>query len=119
MDTKFQPPVQLSEVQAQVLMLVMFAGTPAMAADTLSSNDKAAASAEILMQRGLVNNGGGQAHITDKGMEMLDKMNIIDKQGQRTQYGEELYTKAVKLYNAESSAYESAWPLISSASQRV
>ena len=119
MDTKFQAPVQLSEVQVQTLMLVMFAPTPAAATDTLRANDKAALAAKILVQKGLVDVNQTGASLTDRGLEMLDKMNVIDKQGKRTPYGEQLFTKAVELNNTESRALESAWPLISSVSQRV
>lgn len=119
MDTKFQAPVQLSEVQAQVLMLIMFAPTPSAATDTLQSNEKAAYAGKILGGKGLIQSSIDGVSITDKGLEMLDKMNIIDKQGKRTPYGEQLFTKAVELNNAESHAFESAWPLISSVSQHV
>lgn len=119
MDTKFQPPVQLSEVQAQTLMLVMFAPTPAAATDTLQASDKAANAGQILGQKGLIASDMDGVKITEKGLEMLDKMNIIDKQGKRTPYGEQLFTKAVELNNSETHAFESAWPLISSVSQHV
>ena len=119
MDTKFQAPVQLSEVQAQILMLIMFAPTPGAATETMQSNEKAAFAGKVLGQKGLIQSSSGGIAITDKGMEMLDKMNIIDKQGKRTPYGEQLFTKAVELNNAESHAFESAWPLISSVSQHV
>lgn len=119
MDTKFQAPVQLSEVQAQVLMLIMFAPTPGTAAQTMQANEKAAYAGKVLSGKGLIEAGTGGITVTDKGLEMLDKMNIIDKQGKRTPYGEQLFTKAVELNNAESRAFESAWPLISSVSQHV
>lgn len=119
METKFQAPVQLSDVQAQVLLLVMSAPTPAAAVQTMRTSEKAALAGKILNDKGLVASSADGIAITDKGLEMLDRMNIIDKQGKRTPYGEQLFTKAVELNNTESRAFESAWPLLSLVSQRV
>ncbi|MNL07071.1 hypothetical protein D3C87_1277310 [compost metagenome] len=119
MDSKFQAPVQLSDVQLQTLMLIMFAPTPAAGADTLKANQKAHMSGQVLAQKGLIQSTGEGIQITDKGLEMLDQMNVIDKQGQRTPYGEQEFTKAVQLNNSESQTSESVFPLLSSVSQLV
>lgn len=119
MDNKFQAPVQLSDVQVQTLMLIMFAPTPGAGLDTLKTNQKAYLAGQVLSSKGLIQSTGDGIQITDKGLEMLDQMNVIDKQGQRTPYGEEEFTKAVSLNNSQSQTSESVWPLISSVSQLV
>lgn len=119
MDSKFQAPVQLSDVQVQTLMLIMFAPTPGAGADTLKANQKAQLAGQVLASKGLIQSTGDGIQITDKGLEMLDQMNVIDKQGQRTKYGEQLFTKAVELNNHESQTSEGVFPLISSVSQLV
>ena len=119
MDSKFQAPVQLSDVQVQTLMLIMFAPTPGAGTDTLNANQKAHFAGQVLSSKGLIQSTGDGIQITDKGLEMLDQMNVIDKQGQRTQYGEHLFTKAVQLNNYESQTSEGVFPLISSVSQLV
>lgn len=119
MDNKFQAPVQLSDVQVQTLMLIMFAPTPEAGTDTLKTNQKAYMAGQVLASKGLIQSTGQGIQITDKGLEMLDQMNVIDKQGQRTPYGEQEFTKAVSLNNSESQTSESVWPLINSVSQLV
>lgn len=115
MDNKFQAPLQLSDVQLQTLMLIMFAPTPTVAAQTLQTNQKANLAGQIIFSHGFAQHAHGGVEITDKGLEVLDRMNVIDKQGRRTSYGEEQFTKAVALNNAN----ESVWPLINSVSRLV
>lgn len=119
MDNKFQAPVQLSDVQVQTLMLIMFAPTPGAGLDTLKISQKAHLAGQVLSSKGLIQSTGDGIQITDKGLEMLDQMNVIDKQGQRTPYGEQQFTKAVELNNSESQTSEGVFPLISSVSQLV
>lgn len=119
MDKTFSAPNQLSDVQTQTLMLVFSSPSPVVAQSTVRSNDKTSASADALLGMGLIRQTEIGIEITDEGIAMLDAVNVVDKTGQRTPYGEEEFAKAVELTARNPQQMEGAWPLISSVLQRV
>lgn len=119
MDKTFQTSDQLSDVQTQTLMLVFSSPSPVVALSTVQANDKAAAAAQTLTSMGLIRQVEGGIEITDQGIAMLDAVNVVDKNGERTPYGEEEFAKAVELTASNPTQMECAWPLINSVSQHV
>lgn len=119
MDKTFSAPHQLSDVQTQTLMLVFSSPSPVVAQSTVHSNEKTAAAAKVLLDMGLIRQDEIGIQITEDGIAMLDAVNVVDKTGQRTPYGEEEFAKAVKLTTNGTQQTESVWPLISSVLQRV
>ncbi len=117
MDKQFSS-FNLSQVQIQVLLLLMFAPTPRVAAATVSHNDRFKVTLDFLVKSGLAQTDPGGIIITQAGQESLDRVNAIDVAGQRTPFGDELFQKAVDLNNSDRQM-ETAYPLINSISQRV
>lgn len=119
MDKQFAAQNQLSDVQTQTLMLVFSSPSPVVAQATVRSNDKTSAAADVLLNMGLISQDEIGIQATQSGIEMLDAVNVVDKSGQRTPYGEEEFAKAIKLTSANAQQMESAWPLMSVILQRV
>lgn len=114
-DSRVTPEHQLSDVQTQTLLLVFISDTPVNALSTIQANEKTYAASKVLAQKGLITTSVDGVSITDAGIAMLDAVNVVDKNGERTPYGEEELEKAIAL----TKQTESVWPLISSASRRV
>lgn len=116
MDNKFEPQHQLSDVQTQTLLLIFSSPSPAVAAESVRGHEKTMAALQILVQLGLVDRTQDGVQANDRGIAMLDSLNVVDKLGNRTPYGEQEFEKVAQLTNKTN---ESVWPLISSISQRV
>lgn len=114
-DAQVTPKHQLSDVQTQTLLLVFISDSPVNALSTIRANEKTFAASKVLAQKGLITTTVDGVSVTDDGIAMLDAVNVVDKNGKRTPYGEEELAKAIAL----TKQTESVWPLISSASQRV
>jgi hypothetical protein len=119
MDSTFHIQSDLSDVQTQTLLLLFSAPSPVVALSTANSSDKTRAATTKLKSMGLVADTTDGLIVTDTGVEMLDRINVVDKMGERTPYGEEEFEKAIKLTSAPAAQFECTWPLISSISQHV
>lgn len=119
MDNNFEQKHRLSDIQTQVLLLAFSAPTAVIAQATIQTNDKTVAAGETLEKMGLIATTSNGIIVTDNGVTTLDSINVLDKLGRRTPYGEEQFNKGVELTSGSDKQFESAWPLLSSISQLV
>lgn len=79
-------------IQKQVLAKVAAAATPTVAFDAVSVGANTVAARDALIKLGLIGVSGGEASLTDAGIQLATAENITDETGGLTQAGQALAT---------------------------
>lgn len=85
--------VNLTEAQKQCLMIIFSASSAESARDSVETSPKLAAAHQQLTSLGYVS----EFSLSDAGIAALDRLGLVDKVGQRTQEGDNVYSIALEV----------------------
>lgn len=80
--------VHPTDNQKRVLAKILAAPTPTVAAEQISDNANMVSARDMMVKLGLVTVEGGEATLTDQGMQVATDEHIIDETGQLTKQGQ-------------------------------